>query len=89
MKEEQYVYLIRLIKEEYVLPHTTAFISKNLCDEYFEKDLKYYRKTGWEVDDNKNYCAANIIRRAYMTKKEGDKYEHMTLVMESFEIVKQ
>ena len=89
LQQEQFVYLIRLIKEEYTQPHIMAFISKDVCDEYFDRDLKYYRKRGWEVDDNKNYCADHTIRRAYIMKKEGDKYEKMTLVMESYEITKK
>ena len=52
LQQEQFVYLIRLIKEEYTQPHIMAFISKDVCDEYFDRDLKYIEiwNTYWEAD---------------------------------------
>jgi hypothetical protein len=53
---EQFVYLVRLAKEEYSIPHVKAFLDRKLADEYFESDVKFYRKKGWSIDDDKNYC---------------------------------
>jgi hypothetical protein len=88
---EQFVYLVRLAKEEYSIPHVKAFLDRKLADEYFESDVKFYRKKGWSIDDDKNYCGGvNIVRRAEMMKKNDEgKYEHMTLVLEAFEIIKK
>jgi len=88
---EPYVYLIRLETEEYTLPHVKAFIDRRLADEYFDNDVKFYRKKGWDVDDDKNYCGGMyVVRRAGMTRKnEEGKYEHMALLLEVFEIIKK
>lgn len=88
---EQYVYIIRLETEEYKLPHVKAFLDRKLADEYFDNDIKFYRKKGWDVDDDKSYCGGvYVVRRAEMMKKNDEgKYEHMTLVLEAFEIIKK
>lgn len=88
---EQYVYIIRLETEEYKLPHVKAFLDRKLADEYFDNDVKFYRKKGWDVDDDKSYCGGvYVVRRANMVKKtEEGKYEHMALLLEIFEIIKK
>ena len=88
---EQYVYFIRLENEEYTMPHAKAFLDKHLANDYFDRDVKFYRKSGWDVDDNKNYCGGvYVVRRANMVKRnEEGKYEHATLLLEVFEITKK
>lgn len=87
---EQYIYMIRLVKEEYTQPRIKVFLDKNLAVEYFENDLKFYRKTNWCVDDSKNECGSGALRRAYMTKtNEEGEYEHMSLILERLEIIKK
>jgi hypothetical protein len=88
---EQYVYIIRLETEEYKLPHVKAFLDRKLADEYFDNDVKFYRKKGWDVDDDKSYCGGvYVVRRANMVKKTKEgKYEHMALLLEIFEIIKK
>lgn len=89
--EERYIYLIRLVTDEYTLPHIKAFIDKDLADEYFENDLKFYRKKDWSVDDNKNDCGLHVIRRALMVRKDPKtgEYEHMSLLMERLDIIRR
>jgi hypothetical protein len=88
---EQYVYIIRLETEEYKLPHVKAFLDRKLADEYFDNDVKFYRKKGWDIDDDKSYCGGvYVVRRANMVKKTKEgKYEHMALLLEIFEIIKK
>lgn len=87
--EEQYVYLIRLIKDDYVQPHTTAFIEEQVARDYFKKDIKYYRQRGWSIDEEELSCGVNVVRRATMTKKGDEGYEQATLVLEQFPIIKK
>lgn len=91
MGQEQYVYMIRLEKEDYHLPHIKAFLDRQLADEYFDSDVKFYRKKGWDVEDDKSYCGGvYVIRRANMMKKNDEgKYEHMALLLEVFDIIKK
>jgi hypothetical protein len=87
---EQYVYLIRLIKDDYTQPHIKVFLDKDLAMEYFENDLKFYRKTNWSVDDSKNEYGSGALRRGYMTKRnEEGQYEHMSLLLERYGIIKK
>ena len=91
MGQEQYVYMIRLEKEDYHLPHIKVFLDRQLAGEYFDSDVKFYRKKGWDVEDDKSYCGGvYVMRRANMTKKNDEgKYEHMALLLEVFDIIKK
>lgn len=87
---EQYIYLIRLINNDYTMPHIKPFLDKDLAWESFDSDVKFYRKNDWTVDDNKNECGSGSLRRAYITKRNNDGvYESMTLVLERYDIIKK
>ena len=86
---EQYIYLIRMIKEGLTQPVIKPFLDKNLAWEYFSNDVKYYRKKDWTVDDNENECGSGALRRAFMTRLNDEgKYEHVSLVLERLDIIK-
>lgn len=89
MDNERYVYIIRLVKEDYSLPHTKVFVDKDLADRYFDNDLKYYRKKDWDVSDSGEICVGTTIRRATMRKKTNEGIDNATLIMETFEIIKK
>lgn len=90
LEQEQFVYLIRLVKEDYTASHTRAFIDKAVAEEYFLSDVKFFRKKGWSVSDEEYCGGGNIIRRAEMVKKNEDgKYERMSLHLEAHEIIKK
>lgn len=85
---EQYVYFIKLLKDDYELPHVKAFVNKDLADFYYQKDVIYYRKKGWEVEENEENCGGYAIRRANMFRKDDDGYDVATLIMERHQIIK-
>ena len=90
LEQEQYVYLIRTVGEECTMTHTEAFVDERLATEHFENNLKFYRKKDWSVNDERNYCVGSTVRRAEMVKKDRDgKYEHRTLILEAYEIIKK
>lgn len=86
---EQYVYLIRLLDEEYTMPHMEVFLDLSVAHTHFDDSVKFFRKKGWDVDDDKDYCAVNAIRRATMVRKEDDRYHQSTLIMERYDIIKK
>jgi hypothetical protein len=90
MAHEQYVYILRLIKEDYSLPHVKAFLDRTLADTYFDNDVKFHRKKGWSISGEDDKCgSAGVARRAVMVRKGDDgEYESMTLLMEALEITK-
>jgi len=88
---EQYVYIIRLMTDDYMMPHVKAFVDRQVADEYFGNDVIYYRKQGWTVLDDPSYCGgAYTVRKADMLRKnENGDYEHATLILDAFEIIKK
>ena len=44
--EERFAYVIRLVKEGYMLPHTRVFVDQHVADKYFDQDLRYYTDQG-------------------------------------------
>ena len=86
---EQFVYLIKLLKDDYELPHVKAFVDKDVADFYYKKDLIYYRKQGWEVEEDNNVCGVYASNRAMMTRTTKEGYETATLLMERYEIIKK
>lgn len=86
---EQYVYLLRLVKDDYELPHVKAFVDADVAEFHFKKDVIYYRKKGWEVEEDMNVCGVNAVHRASMVRKEGDGYDRATLLLERYEITKK
>ena len=87
--EERFAYVIRLVKEGYMLPHTRVFVDQHVADKYFDQDLRYYTDKGWCVDDEKDPCGDNLARKATLVKRQDGKYESMSLLMEIYEIIKK
>ena len=82
----KYVYLLRLLKEDYELPHVEAFLDKDVADFHFNRDVIYYRKRGWEVDVENCVCGTDVTDRATMTRMDDDGLDRATLVLERYEI---
>ena len=85
---EQYVYLIRLLKEDYSLPHIMAFLEPEVAEKHFDLELKRYRKKGWNVDDEPMNCGGYTVRRAKMARTDKGEREEATLVLDQIEITK-
>ena len=84
----QYVYLLRLLKEDYALPHVEAFLDKDVADFHFQRDIIYYRKHGWEIDVDNDVCGVNVTNRAKMVRRTGEGLETATLVIERYDVAK-
>ena len=80
--------MLRLLKEDYELPHVEAFLDKDIADFNFQRDIIYYRKQGWEIDVENGVCGVNVTDRATMTRRGRDGLERATLVLERYEITK-
>jgi hypothetical protein len=85
---EQFVYLIKLLKDDYELPHVEAFIDKDVADFHYKKDLIYYRRQGWEIEEDNNVCGVYVTNRAAMRRMTKEGPETATLLMERYEITK-
>lgn len=80
--------MLRLLKDDYALPHAEAFLDEEAADFHFRRDVIYYRKKGWEVDVD-DACAGDAVSRAFMTRRGGDVLDRATLVLERYEIVNE
>lgn len=78
--------MLRLLKEDYELPHVEAFLDKDVADFHFQRDIIYYRKQGWEIDVENGVCGVNVTDRATMTRRGRDGLDRATLVLERYEI---
>ncbi len=87
--DERYAYIIKMVKDEVTQPRTTVFVDRELADEYFDRDVEYYRLKGWAVEDEKFECGTNILRRATMLRLVDGEYTACNLIMEIHEIVRR